>query len=317
MAYKNRFHKTTLGVDAQVLVAKAVEYTDDATYADFVANAVEGEIAVINAATNAVLPGPGVAAVAAAVGTEVFIALKRDGNVEKTLPFKLGTALIKKLAYVAPVKHVVTVTSVAAPAAPVKGDQYEIGIIETTPGLLPLPTYNYTVEAKAGETYVDVLTRLVALVNNAQAIENQDRYMIVDAAIANVDDITITAKRIGEHFTVVVRGKLGENASAAVTTQFKLGSGTPEQALLAEQAGDIRKGVTTNYPHCDATPEEFGKPTSFVDASAQYGIFVVEHTREDVTRTLDKETRKCYEFVYVPSNGAANAYAELGTILGV
>lgn len=314
MAYKNRFHKTTLGVDANVLVAKAVAYSDDATYADFVANAVEGEIAVVKTADNSI---PTVVGGALAAGTEVFIALKRDGNVEKTLPFKLGTALLKKLAYVAPVKHVVTVTSVAAPAAPVKGDQYELGLIETTPGMQPLPTYNWAVEAKAGETYAQVLTRLVALINNAQAIENQDRTQIVDAAIANTDDITLTAKRFGEHFIVVLRSKLGENASAAVTTQFKLGSGTPEQATIAEQLGDIRKGITTNYPDQNATPDEFGKATSFVDASTQYAVLTVELVREDTTRTLDKETRKCYEFVYIPSNGAANPDAAIATILGV
>lgn len=310
MAYKNRFHKTTLGVDAQVLVGKAVAYSDDATFAAFVANAVEGEMAIVKVSDNSI---PANADGALAAGTEVFIALKRDGAVETTLPFKVGQ--VTKSAYSAPAKHKITVTSGLSTVA--KGDILEIAVIETTPGMQPLPTSNYSVEVKASETAAQAVGRLIALINDAQSIENRSRQTVVTATVASSVNIVLDAIRFGEHFTVALRGKLAEAGSFAVTTQFKQGSGTPEQALLAEQAGDIRKGVTTNYPDQNATPEEFGKPTSFVGSTTQYLTLVVKHFTEDTTRTLDKEFRKSYAFIYAPSNGAANPATELATILGV
>jgi hypothetical protein len=53
----NPYFKTTKGYNAEVIVAKQVAYTTDATYADFVANAVEGEIGVFNADSSASLLG--------------------------------------------------------------------------------------------------------------------------------------------------------------------------------------------------------------------------------------------------------------------
>lgn len=312
MAYKNRFHKTTLGVDAQILVGKAVAYTDDATFTAFVANAVEGEVAIVNNKTGAIPDG----LTAVAAGTEIFIALKRDGAIEKTTPFVLGaTTEVEKIAYVAPVKHAITVAT-TAPATIDKNTYGEIVVIETTPGMQPLPKYNYGITGKAGETFVQFVTRLVALINNDLAIENADKTRIVTAAVTNADDIVLTSKDFGTHFTVALRGALADS-TFSVTAGFKEGSGHPTQVALAELYGDIRKGVTTQYPDQNASPDEFGKATSFVDAGAQYGAFKFKFNAVDRTRTLDHETRLNYIFLYVPSNGGANPYAKLATALGV
>lgn len=313
MASKNRFYKNTLGVDAQVLVSKGVEYTDDATFVLFCANAVEGEMGIFKTSDNTAYTG----LAAAAAGTEVFVALKRDGAIERSLPFVVGTASVTKQVYVAPVKHVITVTT-TAPTAVAKGDYVEIGIIETTPGMQPFPTFNYGLEAKAGETWAQLITRLVALINDTTSVANRDRTLLVTAAVVTTDDITLTSIDYNTHFVVALRGVLADQATAAVTTQFKIGSGTPEQALLAEQAGDIRKGVTTNYPGNDALPEEFGKPTSFVGSTDQFEVIVIKHFTTDVARTLEQNmNRKCYTFLYLNSNGAANPAAEFNTVLGV
>jgi hypothetical protein len=411
MAYKNRFFKTSVGVDAEILVAKAVEYTNDATLKDFVANAVDGEIAVINASTGAVVTS------APAAGTELFIAVKRGDTVERSTIFKAGSVTVTKDAYVAPVKHVVTVASTgtqaslevqdltftavavgedgndititfndpagnnaalgvvvtgtdivvnlatdgasaptstatliaaaiegsaaasalvsveitgtgsdvaaAAAEAPLaggvdeaevtKGDYFEVVIIETTPNLEPLPRWAYSVEARAGESYTDVITRLVAKINDSQAIENRDKTLIVDAAVVDGNSFTLTAIDFNSHFKVALRGVLAEEAEAEVTTQFKFGAGTPEQVRLAEAQGDIRKGVTTNYPSQNATPAEFGAPDSMVSDSNTYNAWKFEFDGINTTRTLDKEFRKNYIFLYVPSNGT-NPDAEIDTI---
>lgn len=416
MAYKNRFHKTTLGVDAEVLVTKGVEYTTDADLKDFQANAVEGEIAVINADTNAVLSA------AAAVGTNVFIAMKRDGNVERTTTFKVQAGMMVKNAYVAPVKQISTITVSAGIASLVdagsditffsrlpgaegndisvayvdpagnnqalavsvtgtdivvslatdgagaitstktliaaavnahatastlvdavvtgtgadvatamaatdlaggsasgldlqKNDEVGIVVVETTPGLEPLPRWTYSVQAKQGESLIDVLTRLVAQINDETSVENDGKTVIVTAALSG-DDFTLTAIDFGVHFQVGLRGVLSDYATHAVTTKFKQGAGTYEQAKLAEEAGDIRKGVTTNYPDQNAVPSEFGAPTSFADAngtSAQYITYVFTFYNEDQTRTLGKEFRKNHIFLYVWDT-TNDPVAELDTV---
>lgn len=315
MAYKNRFHSTTLGVDAQVFVGKAVEYTLQATLANFVANAVDGEVAIVKASDNTIAL---VAGGALAAGTEVYIAVKRGSGIETSSVFKLGTATLTKTAYVAPVKHAIKVTTGLTAVA--KGDILELAVIETTPGMQPLPTTNYSVEVKAGETVAQAVARLIALINSSASIENQNKTQIVDAAAADAGvNITLTAKNFGEHFTVALRSKLAEAGSFAITAQFKLGNGTPEQVKIAEKAGDIRKGVTTNYPDQNATAEEFGRPDSFADANgaaAQYASYSVKFETSCPTPVLGKETRINRIFLFVPSNGAANPAAELVTILG-
>lgn len=52
---KNRYFQTTKGFNAEVIVAGAVAYTSRATMALFVANAVEGEIGIYNADTDALI----------------------------------------------------------------------------------------------------------------------------------------------------------------------------------------------------------------------------------------------------------------------
>lgn len=412
MASKNRFAKNTLGVDAEVLVTKGVEYSAQTDIKSFVANAVEGELAVFNAETATILTS------AASVGDKVFIGLKRDGNLERTSTFTIEAGMLKKIAYVAPVKQVSTITTTGAPAtlavqditfyakqagedgnditvtyteaveagsevatvsgtditvqidsgestatqvlaainaaptvlalvsaaitgtagtaqvsavaanlaggvdefAIAKNDYAELEIIETTPGLEPLPRYNYSVTATAGETFQALMVRLVAKINDSTNIENQNKTLIVTAAIDGAagvsrDNITLTAIDYNVHFTVALRGILADYASHAVTTVFKIGSGTPEQAKIAEVSGDIRKGVTTQYPVQNAVASEFGAPTSFADANGDvtYVVYTIGYVAKDQARTLETITRKNWIFLYV-YDATADPISELDTI---
>lgn len=118
MPISNAFFKTLLGLNAQVLIGKQVQYCDDATYALFVANAVEGEIGVFKTADLTAFNGAG----AAAATDEVFIAVKRDGLIEKSVPFTVGQIKASRTAYEAPVKQVTTVYSGSVRASLVRGD---------------------------------------------------------------------------------------------------------------------------------------------------------------------------------------------------
>jgi hypothetical protein len=112
MPIQNNFWKSLLGQNAEIFIGKGVQYTDDATYALFVANAVEGEIGVFKTADNTAFNGAG----AAAATDEVFIALKRDGLVERSVPFVVGNTKKTRTIYEAPVKQVSTVSSGATRA---------------------------------------------------------------------------------------------------------------------------------------------------------------------------------------------------------
>lgn len=56
---KNKFFLTTKGFNAEVVVAAPLAYTSQATYANFVANAAEGEIGIFNADTQALITAAG------------------------------------------------------------------------------------------------------------------------------------------------------------------------------------------------------------------------------------------------------------------
>jgi len=229
---KNRFFKTTKGFNAEVIVAKAVAYTDDATYADFVTNAVEGEIGVFNADTLAVLP----ANANAAAGTKVFIAQKRDALIHKTTVVELQNGVAARQAYSAAVKQVVTVTVPAFTAA--KGDVLELVVVDMTPASQPYPTLNFEVYAKTGETQTQLSQRLVDKINNPA--DGSNYYTQSVTAALSGTNIVVTAKEFGTYFKVIVRQKLADQASSvATTTAFKQGIGTYDNVANLEAEGII------------------------------------------------------------------------------
>lgn len=411
--FSNDFWKVLGKKRIQALVGSAVAYSDSATYDDFVANAVEGEIGFFNATTNALITG------AIGATTRFFAALKRGGKVHKTTPC-LGSEVTKsKTAYSAPVKNVwdvftgtyatltvgniiytsrqggtdgnsVTITvvdpvgnnaalsigvasnditvnlatdgssaptstgaqvlaalqaSAAAMAlvevqgtgtmstvqaaaaqtalaggtngtAPVAGDEYGITIIDLTPAAQPFPSYQYSYVAKTGDTLTTVMTALKNKINSTTSVDNKDRDLIVDATSSG-DLLTLTAKNYGVTFKVLVREKLAEVGTANEVNKTKVGSGYYAQVLMLEQAGDIFYGVTTNYPENHATPDEFGKPVSFVSSSNTYNMYAWSRIAVEASRTPHNVWHNQQFFtIAVPSNGT-NPSSSIDTILGV
>jgi hypothetical protein len=150
------------------------------------------------------------------------------------------------------------------------------------------------------------MTRLVAKINDATAPENQNKTLIVTAAIASNDNITLTAIDYNVHFSAAVRGDWEDFASVALTTGFKIGTGTYEQAKGAEINGDIRRGVQTQYPIQNATNEEFGAPTtSFADVALaavnppQFVTYQITYVNSFKSVRNDQEFRKNYIFLMV------------------
>jgi hypothetical protein len=318
MPSQNNFWKTTLGVNAEVLVGKGVQWTDDATFVLFVANAVEGELGLFNYDTGASYYD-GINTDVPAATDLVFFAMKRDGLIERSSPFKTGEVKATRTVYEAPVKQVTTVTVGAVTV--VKGDILGIKLLETTPGYDPFPTYEYEVTVKQGEALDTAMNRLVAVINDAANKANRDRDLIVTAGYTDATNVLLlTAKNFGCTFRVILKGKLydGDAATTVVyTTPAKLGSGFPAQVRAFQTFGDIYKGVTTQYPLQGANPADFGAPTDFVSDALTYNIYTFSGNRKENSRTHHKVQNYPHTIlVIVPATGAS-AEEEVKAIFGL
>lgn len=170
---KKRFLRKTKGYNAQVFVAKAINYTDDTTYAAFIANAPVGEFGVFDgnlAIHNNLITS----------AEDFFFAIRTTEGVKKTQNFRLSdfsVSPIRKKTYTAPVKQIsfigyngssggVNGVTIAA------GQNYNVKIIETTEGFEPFPTWNYEYTTKPGDTIVDVLRYIAKKMNDDSALEH-------------------------------------------------------------------------------------------------------------------------------------------------
>lgn len=212
----SKYSKNLSGVNQKVFVSPAIEYTDDATYTAFIANAVEGELGVF-------LDTGAVRTTALAAGLKFFIAQKRDGLINKT-PIISWDDLKRKLrtAYDAPVKKVVTVGYNGTSgdigldftgASLTNTLTYGISASETTPGNQPFPIQEgyATVTSATADEYT-VLATIVSGLNADYDYERvqPDRFAIAEI-IANG---TLTA--LGQTASVV-NGSTAVTAGAAVT----------------------------------------------------------------------------------------------------
>jgi hypothetical protein len=313
MAQKSRFYKTTKGFNAEVIVAKATAYCDDANYAAFVANALDGEIGVFNADTNLNSVDGVFAPIAMPVGTRFFIAQKKGKAVFRTTPGIIAPGTTKRTAYTAPVKQVSTVTLTGY--APVVGDELSIKFIETTPGneQFPTNTYNYTV--KAGDTLTLVAAGLVAQINSLLNLENSDGRKFVSATNA-VGVITITADFFGSSFRIATPGKAFEVASVAYTVPYKEGSGYSELVARDEIEGQIYDGVNTQYPGGVFAAADFGSTPTYTVDGTNYHIYNFTPFRSEATPTpVNLHHHKWNAILAVPTAGGPAA--ALTTIFGV
>jgi len=313
MAYKNRFYKNFTAQNAFALIGTGVDYTAQTTLEGFINSAVEGEIGVFNAATNAALDG------SAAITVPVFVALKRAGKIERSLDFNptsTGNTSVTRHLYRAPAKEVHTVNT--TPVAPVTGGVYGISLVETTAGQVPYNTWYYEIQATPGMTYTQAVTALVAKINSVNSYENKNRDKLVVAAIVSTDNITLTAVDFGVTFKVILKGALADTSTVSITTQMDIGNGTPTQVKLMEESSDIFKGSYINYPEL-GIPSEYTTLTSLVSASQEYCTYALKTKREEKTQTSGglhhKET---YIYIIVPSLGAdgVNPKAELDILFG-
>lgn len=304
----NPYYKTTKGYNAEVIVAKSLAYTADANLAAFLANAAEGAIGVFKASDNSLLDGTA----AAAAGTEVYIAQKRDGAIHKTTTFKIESGVAKYTNYTAPVKDKWTIDSSGLTVA--KGDVFELAIIELSRLTQPYHVWNFEYTAKSGDTITTVVNALAAKINDLKAGENY-AYGQIAVATNTADDLILEAKEVGRFFKVALRQKLAD-APITHTAKPSIGSGTYEGIKQLEYEGAIFAGFTTNYPNQNILPEEFGKPTAFAERGVTYDVVMLTvWAREESPLPMHKHDHKKYIVLAIPSGGTTPK-TELKKIFG-
>lgn len=197
----------------------------------------------------------------------------------------------------------------------VAGNVYNLAILETTIGFQQFPTWYYQYTAKAGDTEDSIMTQFATRINNTTSLENRDRDLVVTATYAT-GILQLTAIYFGSTFNVFFPGLqlasvatdnvLGGTATVVTIQTCHAGSGTPDQARLFQMAGDVYKGVTTNYPSNGTIPLEFGQPNDFVTLNAvqNFDIFTLEGIKLDGSKTfLHKQSWDFTIYLLLPTSG--------------
>lgn len=177
----SQFQKSTKGYNGPIFVAKAINYTTDATLAAFMDNAPLGELGVYDA--NGALHDNAITS-----GEKVQIVMRTTNGIKRTPLFKWSEVTATKKAYVAPVKQVSSLgwagTGGSLNAGTiVKGRTYEMGVIETTPGNDPFPTWNYDYQAKTNDAQIDIMRGLAKKINDARDPVHVSNERLVSAKV--------------------------------------------------------------------------------------------------------------------------------------
>lgn len=264
-----KFTRYTKGLNAQVIVPKAAAVSTQATYALFVANAAIGELGIYDASLNRHTD-------AIVAGEEFFFCQKRTGGTWRTPLYKFAGTTKRKLTYVAPVKATGSLGwsgtggAINAPVAIAAGRQYEFGIIETTEGNDPFPSWNFNHTVRPGQTEADVMQALAKLVNDTANVIYKANTPLVTAKVKA--DATYGNYAIGAGGTLTVTNKSDVITTAVGTIDIALNDfiSFDAAATPTDAVGDIYKIIEV----IDANNFRLSRPytgatQTFVEAEAE------------------------------------------------
>lgn len=211
-----KYSKNLSGQKLKVFVSNPIEYTDDTTFAAFIANAPEGEIGVFNASGT-------VRTTLLTATDEFFIAQKRDGVINKTPNILFGDLFRKKYqAYDAPVKKVQTIGYNGTSgdlgfnftgASQTNKLTFQISVRETTPGNQPFPVQEgYAVVTTSTADEYTVLASIVSQLNGDYDLQRTQPDRFVKAEITSNGALTAFGQTLA-----VVNGSTSATAGANVT----------------------------------------------------------------------------------------------------
>lgn len=195
---KNRYFKTTQGLEAQVFVAKAVAYATATTFAAFVTAGLEGQIGIflfydISGPTTYTQATAALNASDAALqaGDKFFIAQIVDGKIKKTPIYTYSENTVRQVAYLAPVLQITNIgygslsatTGSMNSGTLINGQIFPVKLIDNRPASQPFPTWNYEETSKQGDTFLSIGTRLTKQMNDTVAAQNQYNGKLVRAEL--------------------------------------------------------------------------------------------------------------------------------------
>lgn len=327
-------YQNTLGRYAGVMVA--LTYTTQTTYANYLANAVEGEIVIVNKADLSVFDGT--AAISA--GTEVFIVEKRNGDFKVEPPFVLGssfeqkTSIVKQVG-VAGTKQVTTVViscggngtadcgnCINCVADPL--EDYSIGIVDVQTHDFVPDEQRFTTVPLVNETIQALVTRITTRINDATYYENQRGKRVVASTPVVVDGsgstpTTVTFTLTGDNFAPFIVTATGFCViTKTVTTVAKDAVNGVTDIAYFEGEGQSNDGKTSPMmvfpPMTDLTPN----PTKFTSAvsTTLYTVFEIKRDSSQKAHTYNERDFNRYESIIACVNSSTVA-TKLATMFGV
>lgn len=359
MALKNRYFKSTQGVPYEFAVAYAT--TPTAVSADTDTGATDNNGTTFTTlATTSTVGDFYVLRQRPATGT--LYAAKNDGNSAawrtgnyKSWPHQLAWCLesgvggttserfymtsqfipekcdpLEKYSYAAAAAQVSSITSSVIPVGAIQELYFKI--VETTPGNIPLPSWEYTVLLNAAVTEATAWTYIAQKINYGSytatsGTPKEDEWF---TATAGTNGITITASsstnpnQIGRTFKLVATllptksdsTDYGVTFTTTNTTAASLGVGT--QAMVEDLFTEalVRQGIGHFYTPSGTTAAEFGVPGSLqtiMGGTSTYHIYKISGIKTETSKTpMGVLSNKFYIFIAVKVAADTNFLYSLG-----
>lgn len=317
MSIKNRFYKTTAGVPFELIVAKQfIDASTHTTMKAFIANAIDYDfgafvVDAIAAQPIAVPVGGASAALAAAYRKkQIFFTVAQYQDpatglavVKNTAPIQADTVRAELFAYAAPAYQV---SKIIRSSGTISTNQIlEFKIIETTPGQIPLPTWDYSQPLTTSA--VTAWTAIRDKIN--LGLEGE----FFTAALVT-DGIQLTSVDANRHFKLVANvtptrsDPVDYNVIFTFSTSVKpkAGSGTLAQILELAKEDNVRRGITHYFPDQSnrVNAESFGLPldTATGQGTTTYDVVVLTGTRSEWSPTpVERHVAKSYIFIALPA----------------
>jgi hypothetical protein len=221
--------------------------------------------------------------------------------------------------YSAAAAQVSTLTSTGIPVGAMQELYFKI--IETTPGNLPLPMWDYNVTLNAAVTEAQAWTMIAQKINygSYSATSGSPKEGEWFTAVAGTNGITITASsdtnpnQIGRNFKLVAT-LLPTKADAtdygvtfAMTTATAASVGVGTAAMVEDMFTEalVRQGIGHFYAPEGTVASEFGVPGTLASivGTNTYNIYKISGTKTEAAKTpVGVTTNKFYIFIAVDTN---------------
>lgn len=319
---KNRYFKTTVGVAFEFAVGDNLTTAGGVTAVtmkDVVASSAAGNVYVFRNTGGPT--GPYQVIINTALATayrkqEIFFSYVTGQNaagqweIKNTSPLIAESITATLIPYAAPTLQVADVTNAGVGVVSIQ-QELSFRIIETTPGQVPLPTWDYVERLTLGEAAA--WTAIATKIN----LGKEEEFF---TAVAAADGITITSTDATRHFilTAVILPTAADNTDTGVyydytvTTPAFAGSGTLTMVNEMYKENNVKRGVTHYYPEQGVTADEFGLPLTVpaMIATTTFDIVKIAGYKMLPSPTpLGVNQQKHYIFIAVPAGEGSKIVA--------